>query len=159
MNNPVSQLNKFAAMTWFITSVSGAAFAAFSSTPAVTQLGKILLVLSAGYMLFGLGLKSRQYMFLEYDLPLKALAAELYKEMSKNMECIIEALQKKDQVKIEELSNKEKHSLMLDFLRKTRDDQFHKVSELTSGMSPVEACRTKMALTEMIWQKYCEEKY
>lgn len=79
--------------------------------------------------------------------------------MSKNMECIIEALQKKDKVKIEELSNKEKHSLMLDFLRKTRDDQFHKVCELTSGMSPVEACRTKMALTEMIWQKYCEEKY
>lgn len=60
MNNPISRLNKFVALTWFISSVAGVFLATYSATPELTHVGKLLLVFSAGYMMFGLGIKKRQ---------------------------------------------------------------------------------------------------
>ncbi len=87
------------------------------------------------------------------DSTIKKLAAELYKDMLNNIDRLAEVLQKQDKVNIELLSDKEKNSLIMDFLRTTMDAQFHKVSDITSGMSPVEAYHIKMVLTEMVWRK------
>lgn len=91
------------------------------------------------------------------DSTIKMMAVELYKDMSNNIDRLVEVLQKQDQVNIEMLSDKEKHSLMLDFLRTTIDAQFHKVSDITSGIPPVEAYHIKMVVTEMVWQKLNED--
>lgn len=61
MNNPIKRLNKTAAWAWFASSVIGACLAAFGMHPTLVHVGKLLLTMSAGYMIFGLGLKEEKH--------------------------------------------------------------------------------------------------
>jgi hypothetical protein len=59
MKNPIERLNKTAAWAWFACSVIGACLAAYGINPTLVNVGKLLLIMSAGYMIFGLGLKEQ----------------------------------------------------------------------------------------------------
>lgn len=59
MNNPINRLNKTAAWTWFATSVIGALLAAYGMNPPLIHIGKLLLAMSGGYIMFGFGLKEQ----------------------------------------------------------------------------------------------------
>ncbi|HDX8428292.1 hypothetical protein ACEUAI_20310 [Aeromonas veronii] len=57
MNNPIKQLNKKVAWAWFASSVIGAFLAAYGTNPTLIHIGQLLLAMSAGYMIFGIGIK------------------------------------------------------------------------------------------------------
>lgn len=59
MKNPIERLNKTAAWAWFASSVIGAFLAAYGVNPTLVNVGKWLLIMCAGYMIFGLGLKGQ----------------------------------------------------------------------------------------------------
>jgi len=61
MTNPINRLNKTAAWAWFVSSVMGACLAAYGMNPTLVHVGKLLLTMSAGYMIFGLGIKDKKH--------------------------------------------------------------------------------------------------
>lgn len=60
MSNPKSRFNKFVVIAWTTSYVAGAFLSTYGTTPELTQVGKMLLILSAGYMLLGIGIQTIQ---------------------------------------------------------------------------------------------------
>jgi hypothetical protein len=56
--NPVSALTNKMALLWFLCAVGGPLLTFFEN-PMVVQLGKTLLAMSFGFLLFGLGLERK----------------------------------------------------------------------------------------------------
>lgn len=59
MNNPINRLSKTIAWAWYGTSVIGAFLASYGPNPAIMHVGKLLLAMTAGYVIFGLGVKNQ----------------------------------------------------------------------------------------------------
>lgn len=55
IKTPISALTLPSAVVWLICALAGV-FMTFSDAPVVAEAGKLMLAMSAGYMLFGLGL-------------------------------------------------------------------------------------------------------
>jgi hypothetical protein len=57
MKNPISELSTKAAFAWLAFSIIGPILASWGWSPFVIHTGKLMLAMSLGYMVFGLGLK------------------------------------------------------------------------------------------------------
>ena len=58
IRNPITALTMQTALVWLACSIGGPLLT-FVDVPSVVQLGKALMLMSLGYLLFGLGLESK----------------------------------------------------------------------------------------------------
>lgn len=57
MKNPISELSTKAAIAWAACSIIGPILASWGWSPFIVHTGKLMVAMSLGYMVFGLGLK------------------------------------------------------------------------------------------------------